>query len=80
MFRVFSLAVVVAVMQSAFCDFAFADPDHTIVRLAIDKEDSSVAVSGQSRVRRLPAWRYRPLAVTLNGDEAHNSVSRCPIS
>lgn len=50
MFRVFSLAVVVAVMQSAFCDFAFADPDPTIVRLAIDKEESSVAVLGQSRV------------------------------
>lgn len=50
MFRVFSLAVVVAVMQSAFCDFAFADPDNSYVRVALDKEDSSVAVSGRTRV------------------------------
>ena len=50
MFRIFPLIAVIAVTQAMFCDFAIADPDNSFVRVAIDKDSSSVAVSGRTRV------------------------------
>jgi hypothetical protein len=50
MFRLFSLVAVVSVTQAAICDSAIADADNSLVRVGIDKDSSSVTVSGRTRV------------------------------
>lgn len=50
MLRVFSLVAVIAVSHATFCEFAIADSDSSFVRVAVDEDFSSVAVSGRTRV------------------------------
>ncbi len=41
---------VLAALHLVFCGAVMADPDYSIVRVAIEKDSSSVAVSGRTRV------------------------------
>lgn len=50
MFRIWTLLIAMTLFHTTLCGAVFADPDHSIVRVGIEKNVADVSVSGRTRL------------------------------